>query len=301
MNGPWLLLSCGALAGALLLPLLAFLFRAVTVAVDPQEAVVVTRFGKLDTVYDQPGLTLRLDKLLPWTRLQRVSLRRDFRNFRGVRINDASGTSVMVDFWVEFRIVDPKRALFAVEDWDKSLQQLVYHASITILGNRDFRAILHDKSELGRLLQAEIQSETERWGIAVEFLFLRNVTLLPEVSRQLFGSVAARLRRARANVEELGRIRVAKLEAETEVQIAALVADAKGQYPAAIGRALERLRELPAVYRAYVELHELSLVRPHRTLAFRGFEGLKAADAAMIAPPLEGAPIAPLPSTDQRR
>jgi hypothetical protein len=128
----------------------------------------------------------------------------------------------------------------------------------------------------------------------VEFLFLRNVNLLPEVSRQMFGSVAARLGRARANVEELGRIRIAKLEAETEVQVAGLLANAKGQYPAAIGKALEKLRTSPAVYRAYVELHELSLVRPHRTLAFRGFEGLKAADAAMMAPPIDGPLVAPL-------
>lgn len=290
----WILFAIGAAVGLVLIPLVALVFRAVTLSVEDEEAVVVTRFGKLDAVYQRPGLVTRLDKSMPWVKVQRVSLRRDFRTFSDVRVNDASGTSISVDLWLEFRIVDPKRALFGVEDWDRSLQQLVCNAATAILGTRTFRDILHDKSEIGRRLQSDIQSETERWGIAVEFLFLRNVSLLPEVARQLFTSVAARINRARANVEELGRVRVAKLQAETEEQVAALIADAKGQYPAAIGRALERLKDNPAVYRAYVELHELSLLRPHRTLTFRGFPGLSAADAAMLAPPLEG--TAPLVS-----
>jgi hypothetical protein len=62
------------------------------------------------------------------------------------------------------------------------------------------------------------------------------------------------------------------------------VAEAKGQYPLAIGRALGRLKPEPEVFAAYNELYELSLVRPHRTVAFRGFgEGeLRAVDAAML-------------------
>jgi hypothetical protein len=47
------------------------------------------------------------------------------------------------------------------------------------------------------------------------------------------------------------------------------------------------------VFNAYNDLYELSLVRPHRTVAFRGFDKseLRATDATMI--PLEGTNMLP--------
>ena len=56
---------------------------------------------------------------------------------------------------------------------------------------------------------------------------------------------------------------------------------------AAVGRALFDIKKRPAVFRAYDELYQLSLLRPHRTVTFRGFEQdeLRAADAAMVVAP----------------
>ena len=79
------------------------------------------------------------------------------------------------------------------------------------------------------------------------------------------------LERAKADVEEDGRLRVALLEAQTSARVAELVAKAKGQYPAAVGRALNELKQNPEVYAAYNELYELSVLKPHRTTAFVGF------------------------------
>lgn len=130
----------------------------------------------------------------------------------------------------------------------------------------------------------------------------RNVSLLPDVSRQVFQTVAARLERAKAHVEELGRLTCAELEAATQVRVAELVAEAKGQYPAAVGRALARIGQRPPVLAAYNELHALSLVRPHRTVTFRGFSAdeLRAVDAAMMVPHEPGAASGGVPSLPAR-
>ncbi len=290
----------GALAGALAIPAAVLLFRALTVSVDDEEAVLVTHFGKLTRTLREPGLHLLPDKWMPWVKVIPVSLRRDFRHFENVHVNDARGTTVIVDLWVEFRVADAARAIFSVTDWSRSLQNLVAHAATSILGSRDFREILLDRTELGTLLEDDIRHETERWGIEIELVFIRNVSLLPEVSRQIFETIAARLERAKAHVQEEGRLAAAQLEAETAMRVAELVADAKGQYPAAVGRALAELKAKPTVFRAYNELYELSLIRPHRTVTFRGFGGseLDAAEAAMVTP-LEGSSqggIAPLPA-----
>ena len=169
-------------------------------------------------------------------------------------------------------------------DWDGALRHLVAHAATSILGSREFRSILGDRSEIGELLQKEVAAETSAWGIAIELVFVRNISLLPEVSRQMFETIAARLERAKAEIEEGGRLDATQLEADTSMRVAALVAEAKGQYPAAVGRALHGLKARPAVFAAYNELYELSLVRPHRTVSFRGFASgeLRATDAAMV-------------------
>jgi regulator of protease activity HflC (stomatin/prohibitin superfamily) len=284
-------LVLGIAMGIALVPLATLAFRAVTVAVDDEQAVLVTRFGKLVSTLKTPGLHVLPIKLFPWVGTRHVSLRRDYRHFKNVHVNDARGTTVIVDLWVEFRIADPKKAVFSVTDWDRSLQNLVSHAATSILGSRDFRQILCDRNELGTILQNDIAHETERWGLAIECVFIRNVSLLPEVSRQFFEAIAARLERAKAHVEESGRLAVAQLEADTAMRVAELVADAKGQYPAAIGRALADLKLKPRVFRAYNELYDLSLVRPHRTVTFRGFasDEVRAVDAAMLVPGADGA------------
>ncbi|MDB4942888.1 MAG: putative stomatin/prohibitin-family rane protease [Labilithrix sp.] len=290
----------GALLGFLLLPAAFYVLRAVTVQVENEEAVLVRSFGKLVATYRTPGLHVHFAKLLPWTSHTHVSLRRDFRHFANVHVNDARGTTVIVDLWVELRVADPARAIFSVADWNRSLTNLVAHAATSILGSREFRQILNDRTELGTLLQNDIATETQRWGIEIELVFIRNVSLLPEVSRQMFETIAARLERAKAHVEEVGRLQVAQLEADTSMRVAGLVAEAKGQYPAAVGRALADVKRRPAVFAAYNELYALSLVRPHRTVTFRGFDGdeMSAADAAMVVAP---APEAAAPTVSALR
>ncbi len=285
-----------AVAGLLALPMLAWFLRALIIEVQEREVALVTQFGRLVETLTTPGFHVWPSRIFPWVQVIPVSLRRDFRLFRGIHVNDARGTTVIVDLWVEFRIVDAARATFSVADWDRSLQNLVAHSATSILGNRDFNAILCDRDELGKILEAEVADETKRWGLAVEHVFIHKVSLLPDVSRQIFQTIAARLERAKADIEESGHLEVAELEAETDTRVASLVAEAKAQFPLAIGQALTRLRATPAVFEAYEDLHRLSLLRPHRTIAFRGFdEGVRAIDAAMIS-------VQPLPSgTDEHR
>lgn len=289
-------LFIGLILGVALVPAIVLVVRATTVFVEDEEAVLITSFGKLIATWTTPGMHVLPTKLMPWMNCTRVSLRRDFRHFKNVHVNDSRGTTVIVDLWVEFRVADPARAIFSVSDWDHALQNLVSHAATSILGSREFREILCDRTELGELLTTDIAAETDAWGIAIELVFIRNVSLLPEVSRQMFETIAARLERAKADIEERGRLDVAQLEAETAMRVADLVAEAKGQYPAAIGRALGDLKQRPALFDAYNELYELSLVRPHRTISFRGFANgdLRAADAAMMQ--MDGGPHPPLPA-----
>jgi regulator of protease activity HflC (stomatin/prohibitin superfamily) len=282
------------MVGAALVPLVALLVRGFRVEIEDEEAVLVTRFGKLVATLNRPGWHW-LPRVLPWIGVKRVSLRRDYREIEGICVNDARGTSVMVDVFLEFRVADPARATFEVQGWEQALTNLVAHSVISILGNREFQEILCDRTDLAERVQRDIAHETERWGIRVEALYLRDVRVLPEVGQQMFETVAARLERAKADIEEDGRQRAALLEAETASRIAELVAAARAQYPAAMGRAFAKLKQSPKVFSAYNELYELSLLRPSSLVAFKGFAPgeIRPVDAAMFTPPVAiGGPAA---------
>lgn len=285
-------LLLGLALGALALPLLLLLSRLLTVQVDDNAAALVTRFGKHVRTLTRPGLHFLPARIFPWVRVLPVSLRRDGRRFPGVAVNDARGTTVTVDLWLELRVTDPVRASFAVDDWQASLPNLVARAATAVLGDRTFHEILASHDELADLLRADIDAQTGPWGLKIASVLIRDVHVLPAVSRDLLATINARLERARAEIQERGRLAVSALDADTAAAIAPLVAEARAQYPLAVGRALADLRRDPPVHAAYQELYALSLLRPHRTIAFRGWAPgeLRAADAAMLVPPLASQP-----------
>lgn len=274
----------GCLTSLSVFAVIRLIFHGVTIEIEDETAALVIRFGQLVKTYFEPGLHFIPSKLLPWVKVIGVSLHRDFREYQKISVNDCRGTTVIIDFWVEFRITNPEKALFQVENWEQSLQSLLTHSATSILCTQDFKQILSHRQEFGDCLRNDIKTETARWGIEIEMVMVQKVSLLPEVSRQMFATVAAKLERFKANFQEEGRLRAAHHEAKITAKIAALVAEAKGQYPAAIGRAYSELSANPAVLKAYQELYDLSVVRPHTTVSFQGFSKneIREIDAAMI-------------------
>ena len=284
----WLPLLVGMATPLLVVFGLWSVLRMLTVCVEDEEVVLVERFGKHIETHREPGLTWLPSRMLPWVSLHRVSLRRDFLQIADIHVADREGTTVIVDVWIDYRVVDPVKAEYAVSHLHESLRGLVMHATLALLGRQTFGEILCDRSELGEHLKSDIRTDTERWGVVIDLAFLQKVSLLPEVSARILSTIAARLGRARAELQEEGRLAVATLEAETSVKVASLTAEAKGQYPLAVGRAMAQLGKDPHVLAAYNELYRLSLIRPHRATAFIGFdeEGLRPVDALMIPQPV---------------
>jgi regulator of protease activity HflC (stomatin/prohibitin superfamily) len=292
------LIFAGFVIGLLILPVLWALLKLVRIEVAECEAVLITRFGRLSQTLDRPGWHWVWDRPLPWVGTERMSQRRDFEQISNVVVNDSRGTTVIVDLWIQLRVAEPAKARYAVDDWQGALRQLVTHAATAILAGRTFHEILTDRSELGRLLCAEVSEETARWGVVVELAFLQRVSLRPELSEQMFSMIAARLERCKADIEEHGHQRVRMLEAQTAKGTAQLIGQAKGQYLAAVGRALAALKGSPRVFEAFQQLYELSQLRPHRMLAFKGFKDgeVRAFDAAMFAAMGTPDPVSPVPA-----
>ncbi len=281
----WMLLGILSVA---VFPLFGWItWKNLTKELFPGEALLVLRFGKLKRQVDRPGLYFIWDKSLPWTQLIRVSKRLNYELLADLDIHDAGGTSVKVDVLVEYRVVDPAKASFNVENLPQSLANAASHSVIAFLGAHHLKDIIRESGQLSARVRAELEEEAETWGIDIEKIHLCNVNPSGLAMEQLLTEISARLEKAKARIEEEGRQDVAVIEARTTEQVAERTATAKGCYLQEIGRGYAELRQFPDVYDAYCELHELVVLRPTNTVAFRGFsgDGLRPADAIFFEPP----------------
>lgn len=290
MNQEILNYILGLIAGIIFIPTILLICKLFLIQVEDETNVLICRFGKLEKIIQKPGLHFWFEKIMPWNKITPVSLKRDYRCFEEIHVNDKRGTTIIIDLWIEFRIKSPEKTIFQVENLEKFLQSILSSSATSVLGTFEFNKILSNRNELSQILKADVKKETQRWGIEMELIFISRLSLLPDVSQQLFDTVAAHLEKTKADIEEAGRLEAQLLEAETSSKVAALIAEAKGQYSLSVGKAYEKLSQNKELLHSYQRLYELSLIKPHRTIAFQGFgvEELTSIDSAMtMVPTLE--------------
>jgi len=276
--------------GALILPNLLvvgiFLFKRLMVWNPESHEVLQLRFGKLRDRVTEPGL-VGATRLVPQDRWITVSRQWDERIFKRIETNDSQGTMVQVDLRVTFRILDGEKALFAVHDWEQALESATVHEAAARLAGKDRALFLRSDPSLSEALTTSLKHTMAAYGIEIHDARILNVEFRPEVARQMFEAVAAKLEVAKAEYEEKGRTDAALLVARTEQQVAELEARAKTEGLKAVGRAYQELRERPEIFEAYTDLYRLSQLDPSRIVSFDGFDGGELTTGALVESDLE--------------
>jgi regulator of protease activity HflC (stomatin/prohibitin superfamily) len=261
------------LAGVLLPPAALFLailaFRRLIVFTPEAHELLRLRFGRLATRSTAAGVSGT--RLAPHERWLVVSRQWDERIFRGIETNDAQGTMVKVVLRVTFRIADGERALFCVDDWEEALESATVHDAGARLAGRPRALFLQADPQLSAELTASMRAAMAPYGIEIRDVRILDVELRPEVARQMFEAVAAKLEVAKAEYEESGRTGAALLLARTAQRVAELEARARTESLKAVGRAYQELRARPGVFEAYTDLYRLSQIDPAKVVSFDGF------------------------------
>lgn len=275
------------LAGVPAFVALVVLFsKKFVVSVPERHEALMLSFGKLEKRVTAPGL-VAATRLWPHERWLAVSKQWEERVFKGVETNDAQGTLVQVDLRVTFRIQDAEKALFSVDDWEETLESTTVHEAAAALAGKDRALFMRSAPELSASLATSISKAMATYGIEVRDVRVQNVELRPEVTRQLFEMVAAKLEVSKAEYEERGRTDAALLIARTEQRVAELEARAKTEKLKAIGRAYQVLRNRPEIFEAYTHLYKLSQIDPSRVVSFDGFEPGELSRASIVESDLE--------------
>ncbi len=177
-----------------LILVLYFLASAIRILKEYERGVVF-RLGRIIPVRG-PGLVIIwpvIDKLV------RVSLRTVTFDVPSQDIITRDNITVKVNAVVYFRVMDPERAITAVEDFFYATSQIAQTTLRSILGQSQLDELLTNREQLNAELQKVIDLQTEPWGVKVTTVEVKNVDL-PENMQRAIARQAEAERERRAKI-----------------------------------------------------------------------------------------------------
>lgn len=107
--------------------------------------------------------------------------------------------TVTVDAVVYYRIQDPLNAVVQVTNYSNSTRLLAMTTLRNILGTRNLAEILSDREAISHAMQASLDDATDPWGVKVERVEIKDVSLPTQLQRAMAAEAEA-TREARAKV-----------------------------------------------------------------------------------------------------
>ena len=199
-----------SIPGVVLLIVLYFI-SCIRVINEWERAVILT-FGRLRDAAKGPGLFL---VFWPIQSMLRVSLRTITLDVPPQDVITKDNVSMKVNAVIYFRVIDPNKAIVAVEDYLFATSQMAQTTLRSVLGQVELDEVLAHSEKLNQQLQMIIDRQTDPWGVKVSAVETKQVDLPEEI------------RRAMARQAEAERVRRAKIiGAEAEFQAAQKLVEA---------------------------------------------------------------------------
>ncbi len=198
------------------------------------ERGVIFRLGKVLERPKGPGVIL---VFAPIDRMVRVTLRTIVFDIPPQDVITRDNVSVKVNAVLYFRVIDPRKAIVEVENFNYATSQLAQTTLRSVLGQVELDDLLSQRDRLNHQLQQILDQHTDPWGIKVSAVEVKHVDLPVDMQR-------AMARQAEAEREKRAKIIHAAGELEASKNLAA-AADVIALEPVTITlRYLQTLTEI---------------------------------------------------------
>ncbi|MGV9240452.1 slipin family protein [Streptomyces nigra] len=179
------------------------------------ERGVVLRLGRLAGEVRPPGFTMIVPVV---DRLHKVNMQIVTLPVPGQEGITRDNVTVRVDAVVYFKVVDAASALITVEDYKYAVSQMAQTSLRSIIGKSDLDDLLSNREKLNQGLELMIDSPAIGWGVQVDRVEIKDVSLPESMKRSM-------ARQAEADRERRARI----INADAELQASRKLADAARQ------------------------------------------------------------------------
>lgn len=157
-----------------------------------QRGVVFT-FGKF-TGIRQPGWRL----IIPiFQKMQKMDIRTKTVDVPDQEIITKDNIPANINAVVYYKIIDSAKAVLEVEDFFYAISQLAQTTMRNAVGERTLDELLQKRSEIAESIKTELDEKTNKWGIDVEALELKDI-IVPENLKRTISKEAEAEREKRA-------------------------------------------------------------------------------------------------------
>jgi regulator of protease activity HflC (stomatin/prohibitin superfamily) len=160
---------------------LLYLITSIQILAEYERGVIF-RLGKLLPQPKGPGVVF---VFRPIDRIVRVSLRTVVLDVPPQDIISRDNVSVKVNAVVYFRVIDPRRAVVEVENYDYATSQLSQTTLRSVLGQAELDDLLAERERLNGQLQQILDHQTDPWGIKVSAVEVKHVDLPQDMQRAM--------------------------------------------------------------------------------------------------------------------
>jgi regulator of protease activity HflC (stomatin/prohibitin superfamily) len=183
--------------------------------VKQYERGVVFRLGRLLGDVRSPGFTL----IVPFVdQLNKVNMQIVTMPVPAQEGITRDNVTVRVDAVVYFKVVDAASAVIKVEDYKFAVSQMAQTSLRSIIGKSDLDDLLSNREKLNQGLELMIDSPAVGWGVQVDRVEIKDVSLPDTMKRSM-------ARQAEADRERRARV----INADAELQASKKLAEAAQQ------------------------------------------------------------------------
>ena len=241
------------MTGLIVLGVLAFvvfLVAARSVRIIPQSRVaIVQRLGRYHRTAES-GLTFVVpvvDRMLPKT-----DLREQVISFQPQAVITNDNVGMQISTVIYYRVVDAGASEYEVADFHLALEQITQTTLRNVIGNLILDKTLTSRDEINGKLRTILDEVTEKWGIRVTRVELKEITPPRDIQQAMEKQMQAERTRRAAILTAEGDKRAAILQAEGAKESAILKAE--GEQKSAVLRAEGEAEAYRNVQDAQIEM-----------------------------------------------
>ncbi|HYU57297.1 MAG TPA: SPFH domain-containing protein [Actinomycetota bacterium] len=220
----WIVVGVAAVVALLFL-------RAALKVVPEYQRMMVFRLGR-SIGTKGPGLII----LIPIVdRGVRVDLREFYLEIPHQSAITQDNASISIDFIVFYKVIDAAMSVLQVQNFAGAAQNIAATTLRSVVGDMSLDNVLAEREKMNEILRVKLDDVTERWGVKVTNVEVREIIPPPEVQEAMTRQMSAE-RTRRAVVTEAEGTRQAAVTIATGNKDAAIL-NAEGDRQAAILRA----------------------------------------------------------------
>ena len=205
----------------ILVALVIVVLFAVIRQVEQYETAVRLRLGKYHDMLN-PGWNFVIPFL---DQAIMVDLRTQVLDVPRQEVITKDNSPTMVDAVIYFRVADGKRAILEVSSYRQAIINMAQTTLRAVIGDMELDQVLSNRDRINHGLRDRLDVETDKWGVKVENVEIREVDPAPNVKQAMEDQTAAE-RNRRANILRAdGDKRSAILNAEGDKQARILEAE----------------------------------------------------------------------------